>query len=322
MNLSIQKVYLIHKFFRTRLLTNIILYALLITSSFAQSHTLNFIVISDMGGSAGKAQKAVAAAMAKEAEKINAKFILTGGDNYHETGITSELDARWKTEFENVYSAPSLQVPWYPSLGNHDYTGNAEAEIKYSSYSNRWKLPSRYYAHTEKIDSTESVLIVHLDTSPFLKRYQSEDEKYHVSGQNTKIQVRWLDSVLTYTKAKWKLVIGHHPVYSDGSKHGSTNELIDEILPILKKHKTTAYLCGHDHILEHIHSDNMKFFVVGGGAKVREVKESHDEWTTRYVRFAKGSLGFLSVSLSTEKLIFRFISENRTVLHSGSITSN
>jgi tartrate-resistant acid phosphatase type 5 len=47
------------------------------------------------------------------------------------------------------------------------------------------------------------------------------------------------------------LVGGHFPVYSIAS-HGSTQCLIDNIMPLLHKYRVSAYLSGHDHNLQHI----------------------------------------------------------------------
>ena len=70
--------------------------------------------------------------------------------------------------------------------GNHDNRGKVDAEIAYSKLSSRWKLPARYYTHTEKIAGTNEALFVHLDTSPFVAAYRKKDSGYHVEGQDPK----------------------------------------------------------------------------------------------------------------------------------------
>ncbi len=122
--------------------------------------------------------------------------MITCGDNYHGNGIASADSPRWKTEFEDIYNHPSLQIPWYPSLGNHDNRGKVDAEIAYSKLSSRWKLPARYYTHREKIAGTTEALFVHLDTSPFVAAYHKKGSSYNVEGQDPKAQLRWLESVL------------------------------------------------------------------------------------------------------------------------------
>lgn len=238
--------------------------------------SLNFLVISDFGGQGGKIQRDVAEQMGKIAKLEKSKFVITGGDNYHLNGISDAHDPRWKTEYEDIYSAPSLYIPWYASLGNHDYVGRVQAEIEYSKISKRWKMPARYYAHTEIINDTSSVLFVHIDTSPFITDYRNHDSIYHVLGQDTHKQLRWIDSVLASSKAVWKIVVGHHPIYSSVGNHGNTRELIDNVLPLLQKYGVQIYLCGHEHFLQYLVHGNINFFVCGGGSVSRPVSERED----------------------------------------------
>ncbi|MFH0989416.1 MAG: metallophosphoesterase [bacterium] len=275
-----------------------------------QSNSTRFLIVSDWGGSASSDQIAVAAAMAKEAERIGAQFVVTAGDNYHDDGITTATDPRWKTEFEDAYAYPALQIPWYPSIGNHEYRGNVDSEIEYSKLSTRWKLSARYYTQKEQIDDTSFVLIVHLDTSPFIESYHSESNVYQVEGQNTKKQLIWLDSVLTVSRTRWTIVVGHHPIYAAAAKHGDTKELKEKVLPILTKYQVPLYVCGHDHVLQHLKNVQMDFIVCGGGAKTRDPDQRDD------VVFGIRSLGFLSVSVTAKDIRVNIINDKNTILHS------
>jgi tartrate-resistant acid phosphatase type 5 len=290
------------------------------TTTFARnkkisSSSARFLIISDWGGFASDNQKLVAAAMGREAEKISAQFVLTLGDNYHGEGISGESDPRWKSEYEEIYNSPFLQIPWYPSLGNHDYRGSAQGEIAYSSHSNRWRFPARYYAHKEKISGPDSILIIHLDTSPFVGEYFTEKSEYRakVTGQDTGLQLKWLDSLLSASKARWTLVVGHHPIYSAAPKHGDTKELIEKVLPILEKHHVIIYACGHDHVLQHLKNSGMNFFICGGGAEFREVSKRND------VVFGIGSLGFLSVKVTKNSFKATYIDGEGNILHTAVI---
>ena len=297
---------------RTFLVTVFIAFLLSVTATWSQNsqgNSARFLIISDEGGFASGDQKAVAAAMAKEADRIKAQFVVTAGDNFHGDGIATATDPRWKTEFEDVYSFSTLQIPWYPSLGNHEYRGNVDCEIEYSQLSARWRLSSRYYAQTERIDDTSFVLIVHLDTSPFVEAYHRASNVYQVKGQDTKKQLAWLDSVLTVTHVRWTIVVGHHPIYSAAPKHGDTKELIDQVLPILRNHRVPLCVCGHDHVLQHLKHDPMDFILCGGGAEMRDVSQRDD------VVFGVGSLGFLSVSVTVKQIDVRIIDSKNAIVH-------
>ena len=73
--------------------------------------SLNFLVISDWGGKGGTGQVAVATQMGRTAAAQKSSFVVTCGDNYHGSGIDSADSPRWKTEYEDIYSNPSLMIP-------------------------------------------------------------------------------------------------------------------------------------------------------------------------------------------------------------------
>ncbi|MDR3610819.1 MAG: tartrate-resistant acid phosphatase type 5 family protein [Ignavibacteriaceae bacterium] len=275
--------------------------------------SLNFLFISDFGGQGGKIQREVAAQLGKIASIEKTKFVITGGDNYHQNGISDAHDSRWQTEYEEIYSSASLMVPWYASLGNHDYLGSPDAEIMYSQISNRWKMPARYYTHVEKINDTSEALFVHIDTSPFITEYRRNDSLYNVLGQDTHSQLHWIDSVLAYSHASWKIVIGHHPIYSSVENHGNNKELIDSVLPLLQKYNVRIYLCGHEHFLQYLVHGNTNFFVCGGGALSRPVSQRDD------VIFGVGSPGFMSMTLTSETARTVYFDEKGNNLFSTTI---
>ena len=64
--------------------------------------------------------------------------------------------------------------------------------------------------------------------------------------QSATRQADWLDAVLEQTKASWKFVIFHHPVYPSHPWR-DTPALRDHWVPIFDKHHVDFVLQGHDH---------------------------------------------------------------------------
>jgi hypothetical protein len=77
-------------------------------------------------------------------------------------------------------------------------------------------------------------------------------------------QRRWLDAELSRSQATWKVVYGHHPIYSGGA-YEDRPDLIGRLLPILAN-RADIYICGHDHNLQALRPEgNVRFYIAGGG---------------------------------------------------------
>src|SRR5271169_203879 len=161
----------------------------------ARAGGLNFLVFGDWGRNGEKDQSDVAAQMAVTAKLVDAKFIISVGDNFYENGVSAVDDPHWQSSFEKVYHAPSLQVPWHVALGNHDYHGNCDAQIEYNKVSPRWNMPARYYVRSEKIDEATTVDFFYLDTTPMIKGYyratNPEKTRANVITQDVPKQLAW-----------------------------------------------------------------------------------------------------------------------------------
>ena len=226
-----------------------------------------FFVVSDIGQNGYYQQKTVAETLGKVAEQVRPKFVISSGDTFHYNGVRSTSDPLWLSNFENIYSNPWLLVDWYAILGNHEYRGNTQAVIDYSEISRRWNMPARYYTFAVKIDSVNSVRFFMIDTPPFISEYKNLPDQYpDIQFQNTKLQLVWLDKVLSKSTEKWKIVVGHHPVYSADTYRGNNIELINSIEPILKKHKVDFYYSGHIHIDQHIQKNGIDYVVSPSGS--------------------------------------------------------
>ena len=279
----------------------------------AASRGLNFLVVGDWGRKGQKDQLDVAKQMGIAAAQVDAPFIVSVGDNFYDLGVASVDDAHFKLSFESVYTAASLQVPWRVILGNHDYCGSCQAQIDYSKKSKRWEMPARYYVKTEKLTDGGSVDMLYLDTNPFVEKY-ARDKRIgkEFATQDSRAQLAWIKKTLAESKATWKIVFGHHPIYT-GGEHGDTQELVDDLLPLLKQYGVQAYICGHDHDLQHLQAGSVNLFCAGAGSTVRAAA------MTSRSKFAKSQPGFLAASIKGDAMDVRLIAGTGEVLYAYTV---
>lgn len=273
-----------------------------------------FAVLGDWGRDTPE-QHHVAAAMGRAAAAARSDFVLAIGDNFYSDGVASVDDPLWQSVFEGVYTHPALQVPWYALLGNHDYRGNPQAQLDYATRSKRWRMPARYYQLADAALVRADADLFAIDTSPFVGRYRDNDGLIgsNTRSQDTKAQLAWLDHALSQSRAKWKLVTGHHPIRSGGSGHGDQPEIIAQVLPILNRHGVQAYIAGHDHDLQHIRRNGIDMIQCGGGMEARPV--SPVEGT----RFCRAAAGFGMVQVAGDLLSFDLRDETGKSLYSAAV---
>jgi len=261
---------------------------------------LNFAVIGDWGRRGRPDQAEVAKQMAITCKQAGAAFVVSVGDNFYEDGVASVTDSHWQQSFERVYSEPSLQVPWYVILGNHDYHGNTEAQLEYGKTHPRWIMPARHYSKVFAIDAATNLECFFIDTSPMIGEYKDMPIMQSIHTQDVAGQLKWLDESLQASKAQWKFVIGHHPIYSAGVGHGNQEEMIKMVLPILHKNEVQAYFAGHDHDLQHLRDEDLDLYISGAGSEHRPVKKM------ARAAFGESTSGFILVSVRRENMHVRY----------------
>ncbi|MEL6192936.1 MAG: tartrate-resistant acid phosphatase type 5 family protein [Bacteroidota bacterium] len=280
-----------------------------------QANELRFFVIGDWGREGRYGQQETADCMAEWASGVDPHFIVSTGDNFYEYGVTDVHDPLWNKSYEQVYYHDSLQLPWYAVLGNHDYVLNAEAQIEYSAKSPRWNMPARYFERNILLQDATRIQVLYLDTSPFIKEYQTDATFYKASEQDSSAQLEWLTDRLESSMADWKVVVGHHPLYSAGSIHGDQEDMINAFEPIFERYQVHAYFCGHEHDVQHLKADG-KFthhFVSGAGSMVRETGSTNES------KYTEGENSFLSVRMTKNSLVAQFIKAEGIITYSTAI---
>jgi hypothetical protein len=278
---------------------------------------LHFLAIGDFGSGNGH-QVAVASQMAKFAQTLNAPLagVLALGDNFY----GKLLPERFGRHFEEMYSKEHLNCPFYACLGNHDYgpsydskQGPAKAQIQLdytkNNPSSRWKMPAKWYSVELPDAKNPLVKIIFLDGNTF---------EGAMTPQEKLAQQRFLDAELKKeTRAPWRWLISHYPIFSECVKRGDSSRMIKSLGEQLKDNPISLYLAGHDHTLQHLEVDgyHTSFIVSGaGGAGLYNVKPA-----TR--GFAEKILGFTHIHVTPENTAVQYISSEGTRLHAFNRTS-
>jgi tartrate-resistant acid phosphatase type 5 len=262
-----------------------------------------FVAIGDWGRKGEPVQRAVASSMGEAAREVQSRFVISSGDNFYPGGVTSIADPHWRQSFEDVYVDPSLQTTWYASLGNHDYRGVPQAQVDYSRHSRRWRMPAPYYRVPGSILGVPSLDLFVMDTSPFVDDLSIDERvqqlcRGHWWEQETQPQIAWLKAALARSRAPWKIVVGHHPIYSGA--HGDSPVLIARVAPILEAFAVQAYINGHDHDLQHVRRGRVDYICTGAGAEASNVRK------VAGTRFCVGRPGFAAFRLGEDALELQF----------------
>ncbi|GAY51818.1 hypothetical protein CUMW_137170 [Citrus unshiu] len=281
--------------------------------------SLSFLVVGDWGRRGSYNQSLVAYQMGLIGEKLEIDFVISTGDNFYEDGLTGEEDPAFLDSFTSIYTAPSLQKQWYNVLGNHDYRGDVEAQLSpvLTRKDSRW-LCSRSF-----ILDAEIAEFVFVDTTPFVDEYFEDpgDSTYDWRGVYRRKEylsdlLKDVDGALKNSKAKWKIVVGHHTIKSAGH-HGVTKELLLRLLPILEENNVDMYVNGHDHCLQHISSNGIEFLTSGGGSKAW--RGDRNWWSPEELKLYYDGQGFMSVKMTRSEAVVLFYDVHGNILHKWSI---
>ncbi|KAL3637518.1 Purple acid phosphatase 17 [Castilleja foliolosa] len=279
---------------------------------------LKFLVVGDWGRKGDYNQSHVAFQMGRIGGELDIDLVISTGDNFYDNGLKDENDPKFLDSFTNIYTAKSLQKQWFSVLGNHDYRGDVAAQLSPLLR----KIDTRWLCRRSFLVDAEIAEFFFVDTTPFVKGYFEDpgEHKYDWRGVSpvksyTAGLLKDLESALKESSATWKIVVGHHAIRSV-SHHGDTQELVHQLLPILRANKVDLYMNGHDHCLQQI-SDNIspiQFLTSGAGSKAwrGDVNTTNDG----KLRFFYDGQGFMSVQLTqTHDLEIVFYDVAGSVLH-------
>ena len=257
--------------------------AAIIAAAFANPpQPVTFAVIGDNG--TGKApQYDVARQMVQSHAARPFEFVVMVGDNMY----GSQQPRDFVDKFEIPYGPLlRMRIPFYAVLGNHDAPDNRH-------YPNFNMNGQRYYSMARG-----PVRFFFFDTN-FMDPPQ----------------VKWIEAALAAAPEEWKIAVFHHPIYSDGDRHGSNVSLRVVLEPMLIRHGVDVALTGHEHIYERVKEQKgITHFVVGSSGQLRRGGVTPSAMTA--ASFADDNV-FLIATIDGDAMSFQAISRTGAVVDSG-----
>jgi 3',5'-cyclic AMP phosphodiesterase CpdA len=209
--------------------------------------SLKFAVIGDSGRWSGE-QRQTAAQLATQHERFSFDLVLMLGDNNYGDGSPESYKNRFEEPFKPLLDAG---VRFYAALGNHDA-------------GEQWNYPlfnmggHRYYTFERRSGVLPPLVGDRV-------RFFSVDTVTLDAEQ-----LAWLDRELSGSRAGWKIVFMHHPIYSSGRYAFSSALLRRTLEQTLIEHEVDVVFAGHEHLYERMAPQSgVMYFVSGAAGSVR-----------------------------------------------------
>lgn len=244
--------------------------------------SVRFAVIGD-SGTGDSAQYDLGREMQTIHQTTDFGFVVMLGDNIYGGHSSNDFQKKFALPYKPLLDEG---VKFYATLGNHDNTD----EVSYAPFNMEGH---RYYTYTKG-----NIQFFVLDSN-----FMSAD------------QLAWLKNELQKSTAEWKIAYFHHPLYSDGKRHGSDTDLRAVLEPVFEQYGVNVVFSGHDHVYERVTPQNgILYFVLGSSGKLRDggLRKAADE----AAGFDQDRC-FMIMQVSGNQLYFKTISRSGEIVDSG-----
>ena len=263
------------------------------TSIFASpvKDKVRFAILGDWG-TGDSEESRIAAQMVSSYQRTPYDFVIAAGDNIYPNGNPRHFRKNFEQPFSHLLDE---KLKFYAVLGNHDVEQGRHEQCDYPLFN----MSGQCYYTLKQGDGLVEFFM--LDSTDF-----------------TGTQATWLENVLQSSKAKWKIAVFHHPIYSSGKSHGSSKGLRKLLEPMFTRYGVQAAFSGHDHIYERTKvQQGIQYFVTGAGGKTRrgDVNLQSD---FRAVSFDEDN-HFMLIDIEDKGMAFQAVSETGQVVDSGII---
>jgi hypothetical protein len=255
---------------------------------------VRFIAFGDAGTGDGL-QATLGRVMAKYQQSQGYDTALLLGDNIYPDGDVANAAAKFERPYGDLLQRG---VKFHAVFGNHDVRKGREAQLKYPHFNMGGRS---YYSFTKGGNEVPLVEFFALDSNAF-----------------DSAQRQWAEKALAASRAQWKVVYFHHPLYSSAESHGSDERLRASLEPLLALYGVAAVFSGHDHIYERTKlQQGVQYFVSGAGGKLR--RGDLNRRTPFHAFGSDEASSFMSVEVTPERFSFQSIDVSGRVIDSGEV---
>ena len=311
-----------------------------------------FIFVGDTGTGDDRARR-VAAQIRRLAEVVPVSHAFLLGDNVYEHGHARSIGSKFLDVYRGV---SSIGVRIHAALGNHDVEHCGDSGLRpvrrdESAYELspgcevgfHLKTPEfgylggfRYYSieipgelpswrgnggggqDRSQLEEPPLVEVFVLDSNTL----GSEDQK--LTHGTDEPQLRWLAEALQRSRARWKVVAMHHPVYAPKrcqwfrfACRDEDEALQTELDPVFREHGVDVVFQAHQHLYARLRPEHgIRYFVTGAGGKKTDSFRQDERTVPREDR---GSFNhFMYVHATQDRFGYCVIDANGDVRDGGS----
>nr|RIY15919.1 acid phosphatase [Deinococcus sp. RM] len=184
---------------------------------------MRVLVMGDQG-TGTEVQRRVAAAMQGVCAREGCDLGVALGDNFYPAGPKDVNSPLFRERFADVYGP--LGFPFLVVPGNHDESWlvggdgadarGADVQVAYLRVNPQWVMPARSY----RAPVGTLAEFFGVDTASLAAYLPGLRPAERPGGAWDQAQRAWLSGAVRGSGARWRLVLGHHPLFSNG-KHGN-----------------------------------------------------------------------------------------------------
>ncbi len=251
-------------------------------------------------------------------------LVLMLGDNIYGAYWGGGNKKYFEAKFDRPYAELLARgVIFRAALGNHDarYRNGQDLIEAYERF--HIDGPQGYYSFTagEWVPAAGAAGLnaKKQGVAPLVEFFVLNTTRLEKNKQDPE-QLAWLEQALSRSRARWRIVYGHHPLYSTGKRHGGDAGLRKKLESLLTGEGVQVVLAGHDHIYQRFHPQGgVVYFVCGSSGKLRRGNAGPSPLVAAVEDRQRV---FMLWEATVKELRFRAINEQGQAFDCGAVGSN